>query len=149
LDQNPKERLDLTRLSARLRERPRTKAGQVRQAWPEIKALLDSGHSLKDVCAWLNEIGIAIGYARLSDYLGRLKRREQAAALAGTAQPVSEVVDVAAHPLSPPPENTPRESRTEPGRTIAANDPLANVREREDRRPGFQFNSEPDTKKLI
>jgi hypothetical protein len=147
LDQNPKERLDLTRLRARLRERPRTKAGQVRQAWPEIKALLDSGHSLKDVCAWLNEIGIAIGYARLSDYLCRLKRREQAAALTGTVQPVPELVRVAEHPL--PPENTSRESRTEPGRTIAANDPLANVREREDRRPGFQFNSEPDTKKLI
>ena len=31
----------------------------------------------------------------------------------------------------------------------APNDPLANIREREDRRPGFQYNSEPDIKKLI
>src|ERR1700733_1056503 len=101
-----------------MRERPRTKAGQVRQAWPEIKALLDSGHSLKDIWMWLNEIGIAIGYARLSDYLGRLKRREQAA-LAGTVQPVPEVVRVAEHPL--PSENTLRETRTETARTIATN----------------------------
>jgi hypothetical protein len=31
----------------------------------------------------------------------------------------------------------------------ASDDPLANVREREDRRTGFQYNPEPDVKKLI
>src|SRR5690242_12356993 len=82
LDQHPKDKLDLTRLRARLAEKPRTKVGQVRQAWPDIKALFDAGHSLKDIWVWLNEIGIAIGYARLSHYTGQLKRRDQAAAAA-------------------------------------------------------------------
>jgi hypothetical protein len=65
LDQNAKDKLDLTRLRARRGEKPRTKAGQVRQAWPDIKALFEAGHSLKDIWAWLKEIGIEIGYARL------------------------------------------------------------------------------------
>jgi hypothetical protein len=46
------------------REKPRTKVGQVRQAWPYTKELFEAGHSLKDIRAWLNEIGIDIGYAR-------------------------------------------------------------------------------------
>jgi hypothetical protein len=129
LDQNAKDKLDLTRLRARRGEKPRTKAGQVRQAWPDIKALFEAGHSLKDIWAWLNEIGIEIGYARLSHYTGQLKRRDQALATS---------TDV-----------TPREVSTEVERSPAANDPLANIREREDRRSGFQYNSEPDVKKLI
>jgi hypothetical protein len=40
--------------------------------------LLASGHSLKDICIWLNEIGVQIGYARLSDYVCQLRRRESA-----------------------------------------------------------------------
>jgi hypothetical protein len=32
--------LDLNRLRARVREKPRTKAGQVRQVWPDIRSLL-------------------------------------------------------------------------------------------------------------
>ena len=79
LDHNSKDKLDLTRLRARLAEKPRTKIGQVRQAWPDIKALFDAGHSLEDIWMWLNEIGIEIGYARLSHYTGQLKRRDQAA----------------------------------------------------------------------
>ena len=48
-------------------EKPRTKVGQIRQAWPDggIKALFDAGHSLKDIWAWLNEIGIEIGATRV------------------------------------------------------------------------------------
>jgi hypothetical protein len=60
-------------------EKPRTKVGQVRQAWPDIRDLLAAGHSLKDIRVWLNEIGLEIGYARLSDYIGRLRRQDEAA----------------------------------------------------------------------
>ena len=76
MDKNATDKLDLAQLRAHMREKPRTKAGQVRQAWPDIKQLLDAGHSLKDVCQWLNEIGLQIGYARLSDYVSQLRRRE-------------------------------------------------------------------------
>jgi hypothetical protein len=70
--------LDYTRLRAHTLDKPRTKAGQVRQAWPEIKSLIAAGHSLKDICAWLNEIGLEIGYARLSHYIGQMRERDAA-----------------------------------------------------------------------
>ena len=73
--------LDFTRLRAHLPDKPRTKAGQVRQAWPEIKTLLAAGHSLKDVWAWLNEIGLEIGYARLSHYIGQIRERDAKSAV--------------------------------------------------------------------
>jgi hypothetical protein len=76
MERNSNERPDYTRLRAHLHDKPRTKAGQVRQAWPEIKELLAAGHSLKDVCAWLNEIGLEIGYARLSHYIGQMRERD-------------------------------------------------------------------------
>jgi len=50
----------------------------VRQAWPEIRKLCAAGHSLKDIWTWVNEIGIEIGYARLSHYIGQLRRKEAA-----------------------------------------------------------------------
>ena len=76
MEQHSNEPLDYTRLRARMREKPRTKAGQVRQAWPEIRNLAAAGHSLKDIWAWLNEIGLEIGYARLSHYVGQMRKRE-------------------------------------------------------------------------
>jgi hypothetical protein len=94
LEKNSNERPDYTRLRAHLLDKPRTKAGQVRQAWPEIKKLIAAGHSLKDICAWLNEIGLEIGYARLSDYIGRLRERDasQAAAIE-VPPPIPDVRD--------------------------------------------------------
>jgi hypothetical protein len=130
-------------------EKPRTKAGQIRQAWPDIKALFDAGHSLKDIWIWLNEIGIEIGYARLSHYTGQLKRRDKTAAPPLTLPLVPDTTPVADQPVSASTEKAARETRTEPQKSPAPDDPLANIREREDRRPGFQYNPEPDVKKLI
>ena len=146
MDHNAKDKLDLTRLRARKGEKPRTKAGQVRQAWPDIKALFDAGHSLKDIWIWLNEIAIEIGYARLSHYTGQLKRRDQAAARAEKVSATPDGVGDGRLPLASTEEAAP-ESRTQAEST--PDDPLANIREREDRRSGFQYNSEPDIKKLI
>jgi hypothetical protein len=148
LDQNAKDKLDLTRLRARQGEKPRTKAGQVRQAWPDIKALFDAGHSLKDIWIWLNEIGIEIGYARLSHYTGQLKRRDQTAARAEKVSAVPDGMSDARLPLASAGEAA-REIRLQPESVPTSDDPLANIREREDRRSGFQYNSEPDIKKLI
>jgi hypothetical protein len=149
LDQKTNKPLNLDQLRARIGEKPRTKAGQIRQAWPEIRALFAAGHSLKDIWIWLNEIGIEIGYARLSHYTGQLKRRDQAASPSqrnGTGvEPgdvrngISAVVQVrdgeSAEPLQ--------------GAGEHAGDPLLNIRSHEDRRVGFQYNPEPDAKKLI
>ena len=82
LEKTSSEQPDYSQLRAHLLDKPRTKAGQVRQAWPEIKNLIAAGQSLKDICAWLNEIGLEIGYARLSHYIGQMRERNanQAAA---------------------------------------------------------------------
>jgi len=87
MEETSNEQLDYTRLRAHLLEKPRTKAAQVRQAWPEIKELLAAGHCLKDVCAWLNEIGLEIGYARLSHYIGQMRERDANQAAAKEASP--------------------------------------------------------------
>jgi hypothetical protein len=102
LDRTSKQKFDLAQLRSRLKEKPRTKAGQVRQAWPEIRALFEAGHSLKDIWLWLNEIGIEIGYARLSHYTGQLKRRDQAGvrALCGGIAPEPSVFGYCAIPPS-------------------------------------------------
>ena len=149
LDQPPKNKLDLNRLRARMGEKPRTKVGQIRQAWPDIKALFDAGHSLKDIWTWLNEIGIEIGYARLSHYTGQLKRRDQTAAPDALLPLIPDGTRIDG--ASPPPstEDASREIKTGSQRSPMPNDPIANIREREDRRSGFQYNSEPDVKKLI
>ena len=123
-------RLDLTRLRAHVKEKPRTKIGQVRQAWPEIRELLDAGHSLKDVCRWLNEIGLQIGYARLSDYVTQLRRRDAELPKPSGSGPKDEV-PAAKQEVEPPIQ------------------PLAHLVEREKKRTGFSFNAEPDPKKLI
>jgi hypothetical protein len=129
-DVNP---LNLNRLRARRREKPRTKVGQVQQAWPEIRELIAAGHSLKDICAWVNEIGIEIGYARLSDYVGRLKRKGLPTPSSGPAN----ASDQRSHRLSE------RDLRGE------ESDPLANLQAREQQAPGFNFSPDLDTKKLI
>ena len=129
MDKNATDKLDLTKLRAHVREKPRTKAGQVRQAWPDIKQLLASGHSLKDICLWLNEIGVQIGYARLSDYVCQLRRQE-------IAIPAFPAVETSAESAIP-------------DRNADPVHPLAHILERERTRAGFTYNAEPDPKKLI
>lgn len=129
MEKNANDKLDFAKLRTHVREKPRTKSGQVRQAWPEIKILLASGHSLKDICRWLNEIGLKIGYARLSDYICQIRRREAAHLIPSGAETVNEApaAQLAIDPVQP----------------------LANILEREKRRAGFAYNAEPDPKKLI
>lgn len=127
MSKSANDKLDLLKLRAHVGEKPRTKAGQVRQAWPDIKQLLDVGHSLKDVCTWLNEIGLEIGYARLSDYVCQLRRRD---ALAWV--------------------NTQSGAPSDPAMPEAPTiHPLAHILEREKKPVGFEYNAEPDPKKLI
>jgi hypothetical protein len=59
-------------------ERTSYKPRQALQAWPEVRALLPAGHSMKDVCICLNEIRVKAAYRRVSH---RLPRRDSAAAL--------------------------------------------------------------------
>jgi hypothetical protein len=132
--------LDLNRLRARLREKPRTKAGQVRQVWPDIRNLLAAGHTLKDIWTWLNEIGLQIGYARLSHYISDLRLRDQAAQAQFPTRIAIQTADSRSS-VTLIPQPSPARGQ--------GHDPLANVLERESKRPGFNYNAEPNPKKLI
>jgi len=130
--------LDVQRFRLLAQTKPRTKAGQVRQVWPEIKVALAAGHRLKDIRTWLSEIGIEIGYARLSDYVGQLERRE---AVPVPARLISETRD------SVVPQKKTVSHRSSRGG--AGSDPLSNLQEHERKPALFDFNPEPDAKKLI
>ena len=119
------EELDLAALRAQGQKKPRTKAGQIRQAWPEIRDLLATGHSLKDVWAWLKEIGIVVPYTRLSEYVNQMRRRDADHVSAPTVG-TRRAADVPA---------------TEPRAHAPASDlnPLENVHRSEAERPGFNY----------
>jgi len=138
MNKTPSDELDLARLRALARKKPRTKAGQVRQAWPEIRELLAAGHTLKDICAWLNEIGIEIGYARLSDNVNQLRRAQPDPRQSPSSTPASSAT-------TPQTADAPK---TEP--PPAKHNPLANVHRSEAKRPAFDYRPElADPDKLI
>jgi hypothetical protein len=130
--------IDLNRLAALREENPRSLMAYIRFAWPEIRAALDRGHTLKAVHQRLQECGINIGYRHLSSYVGRLRQQDRRSdmpspPIAGRKAGVAE-----------PPERPAAVRESNP------NDPLANVRERTKKRPGFNFSDEPaDEEKLI
>ena len=65
------------RFAARRAEKPATKAGQIRALWPEIKAALAEGQSVKTIREWLEEdAGVALSISSLTSYLSRIRRRE-------------------------------------------------------------------------
>jgi hypothetical protein len=143
MPRKPTGELTLAALRAQAQKKPCTKAGQVRQAWPEIRYLLASGHRLKDVWIWLKEIGIDIPYTRLSEYVNQLRRtdpaagesRNRAAALMpSTTQTAATNVSTATA-----------------GQKPSKHDPLANVRRSEANRPGFHYRPAvpEDEKELI
>ena len=141
----------LSRLRALRAEKPATKMGQVRWAWPEISAALSCGHSLTTVHQRLQEVGIQIPYKRLSLYIGRL-RREAAAHPPVAVTPVS---DAGVRPDTTAPIN-----RVAPPAPVSASatingahpeqpaggDPLANLRKFANTRVGFQWDEAPPDK---
>lgn len=126
-------------LSVLIEAKPQTKAGQVQWLWPQVKSALREGHKLKQVWQCLVEDGLEISYSRLRWYVARLKRLEAAGAdLPGTnwktqvAEAKGKSVSESSIPESP------------------KRDALANLRQRMNKRPGFEFDEgPPDETKLI
>jgi hypothetical protein len=127
---------DINRLRERVGERPRTKVGQIRQVWPEIKNLVSACHSLKDIWAWLNEIGLDIGYAYLSSCITHLQMQDR------TALPPIQDSLRGLTPLRPeqPQQEHPTQGEPAPNETF---DPLRNIRERRARKSGFDYDPFP------
>jgi hypothetical protein len=130
------------RLAALREKKPPRKAAQIRRLWPEIKAALDNGHSLKAVCDCLEADGISISVQTLGSYITRMRKK---------SVPVGSIVAPrSADPdeLSDPESNT----HTEPTVSKAEKppNPLANVRDRRRKRAAFDYRPElADPKELI
>jgi hypothetical protein len=141
---NLSEHLDLNRLRTRLREKPRTKAGQVRQAWPDIRDLLAAGHRLKDIWAWLNELGVDVGYTQLSHCISELRLRDQAA-LSQTQDLRRQRAPIESDEQTAVPEQPGRDDSASKARLLGntASDPLRNVREQRARKQGFDYDPFP------
>lgn len=125
----------LARLRDLSTEKPTTKMGQVRWAWPEIKGALAAGHTLQLVHKCLNEVGIGIGYRTLSTYVGRLEREQERG-----------------HVNEAPARTQP--GKVEPGGIASlqtAADPFDNIRRERERkeRAGFEYDAFSINKNLL
>jgi len=123
-------------LAALLLQKPKTKSGQVQFLWPQIKAALRQGHTIREVGKSLGRDGLELSYSRLRYYVARLRRREAAGA---------DIPDRQASQTGIADAPEPRE-----GSISEDNDPAFNLRSRLDKRPGFHWDeSPPDLKKLV
>jgi hypothetical protein len=121
-----------TRLAALREKKPPTKAAQIRALWPEIRTALDNGHSLKAVCECLAADGLAVSVQSLGSYIGRIRR----ASGQGDKINASRVLNSTSQATGIQPAATPISREDQPV------DPLANVRERQGKRPAFDYRPE-------
>ena len=116
-----------TRLAALRQKKPQTKAAQIRSLWPEITAALDNGHSLKAIAECLAADGIAVSVRSLSAYVGRIQK---GSIDTKNLTPPKRVL--AAGNVAPSSTAKPVPVQVNPDRL---RDPLANIRERQKKRP--------------
>ena len=131
------------RLQARGKQRPGTKARQILALWPEIRAVLAGGQTLKTVRDWLNEEGVAVTYGALTSYVSRIRRRERALSEMSSHGSAAELSLLAVTQDQRAIANTVTASPHESA------DPLQNVRERSANRPGFEYPPGVDEESLI
>jgi hypothetical protein len=130
-----------TCLADLLEKKPPTKAAQIRALWPEIRTALDNGHSLKAVCECLAADGITISVQSLGSYVGRIRR---ASGLRDNITEAARVLNSTSQATNIQPTATPIPREDQPV------DPLANFRERQGKRPAFDYRPElADAKDLI
>src|SRR5215510_8201740 len=111
-------RRDVSKLRMLQQEEPARLSKLIRVLWPEIRAALGRGHSLKVVRSRLEEIGISISYNALAVYVSRL-RREDKSRRADEAAARNEKYRPEAH-------NVRQDDELDATQT----DPFANVRDR-------------------
>jgi hypothetical protein len=133
-----------TRLAALREKKPARKSAQIRAVWPEIKAALDNGHSLKAVCECLEATGITVTVPALAVYIGRIRKKDRE--IDGAPAPVSVA--------GPKYSSTAHGDQTDPkisgSGTRHSADPLANVRESGANNHSFDYRPElADPTKLI
>jgi len=128
-----------TRLAALREKKPASKAAQIRALWPEIRTALDNGHSLRAVCDCLAADGIVVSVQSLGSYIGRIRRTS----VKGESAALSPVLPTG-------PTRAGKRVEVLPVREETSNDPLANVKQRQTKRPTFDYKPElADAKDLI
>ena len=141
-------RADPLHLSALPAHRPARKSAQIRWLWPEISEALAAGHTIGDIRRELALDGLEISYSNLRTHVARLRK----------SNPLQPIVNRHAVPTVPPaasvqagaPLADPPTKPTSRAAAVAPYDPLANLRDRLTRRPGFEYDGRPpDEKKLI
>ena len=86
-----------TRLARRRARKPDTKAGQLWALWPEIKAALAEGQSIRTVLGWLEEdAGIVVSPGSFTSYISRNRRREAAERIEEAARSFARAHDTRA-----------------------------------------------------
>ena len=141
-------RADPVHLSALPAHRPARKSAQIRWLWPEISEALAAGHTIGDIRRELALDGLEISYSNLRTHVARLRK----------SSPLQPIVNRHAVPTVPPTSDVPAgvSAAVKPTSPVVSAaravpyDPLANLRDRLTRRPGFQYDDRPpDEKKLI
>lgn len=117
-------------LSALVESVPKFKSGQIQGLWPQITDAIARGHKLKQIWESMSRDGLDVSYSRFRHVVADLKL---------------------SHPMD-------HKSPSRPDRQVQRSidpespefDPARNLRERLDKRPGFQFDERPpDLKKLV
>jgi hypothetical protein len=126
-------RIRLSKLAALRDENPKKLMRLLRRAWPDIKAALERGHTLRVVHARLLEDGVDMSYDLLGCYVRRLRREDFSGKLPNPPATVDKCLEA--------------QDVTESG---ADRDPMANVRNLlVKNRPGFHYDDEiPDKETL-
>jgi hypothetical protein len=127
-----------TRLKARGNRPPETKARVVLALWPEIRAALDAGQTLRSVRQWLEDEGLVISYGCLSSYVSRIRRRQSVPEMAVAPSP-----EIRQAPQLPPSHDASVQAEDH------VSDPLRNVKDRSRNRPGFDYPAGVDEDALI
>ena len=114
----------------------------------EISEALAAGHTIGDIRRELALDGLEISYSNLRTHVARLRKshphQPTVNCYAEPPAPLPTNVPVGAPPAVPPTNPAARAAE------VAPYDPLANLRDRLTRRPGFQYDDRPpDEKKLI
>ena len=134
------------RMAAKGKVKPATKAGAVRALWPAIRAAIENGQTLKSIRDWLAEEGVELTYNQLTSYVGRIRGREErsrsAPPRAGKSVADSKLATGSG-------ESDSKASVNKPTSADRGDDPLANIRAREQKRPTFEYSPEFNEDELI
>jgi hypothetical protein len=134
------------RMAAKGKVKPATKAGAVRALWPAIQAAIENGQTLKSIRDWLAQEGVELTYNQLTSYVGRIRRRDERSRSAPPQAGKSAVDSTLATGRVGSDSKALVHNPTSADR---GDDPLANVRAREQKRPTFEYSPEFNEDELI